>query len=424
MNNIDVLSTLFVGIDVSSTENVVCAIDFNSNNFLKTSVLNSHAGAIQLTNTLFSILESSDFSTVIIALESTSYYGIHIANFLSADLNLLKYNVLVFCINPVMVANYKKSFIGLGKNDTIDAYVIADFARVGRITTSPWRGSQFLALQRLTRHRLHLSFSITREKNYVMNNIFLKFSEFATLKGDEHPFSNKFGATAMSVITDFLSNEDIINVNFEELVSIITKVSKKQITKPEEVASILKKAARDSYKLDKCLYEPLNIAIASSFSCLETYEREIKTVNKAIEKTVRGLNPSEYQCLLSIPGIGPVFAAGILAEIGSIKSFDNHNAVAKYAGLIWNKKQSGHYESDNSHMSKAGNSYLRYYLLEAANSVRRHVPEYKNFYEKKFNEVTTHQHKRSLALTSRKLIRLIFGLLDKNQLYTSEKVDA
>ncbi len=73
-------------------------------------------------------------------------------------------------------------------------------------------------------------------------------------------------------------------------------------------------------------------------------------------------------------------------------------------------------------MTKTGNKYLRYYLIEAANSVKTHVPEYNEYYYKKYGEVTIHQHKRALALTSRKLVRLIFGLLTKNQIYSSNKV--
>ena len=42
-------------------------------------------------------------------------------------------------------------------------------------------------------------------------------------------------------------------------------------------------------------------------------------------------------------------------------------------------------------------------------------------YAEKYAEVSKHQHKRALALTARKLIRLIFGLLDKNQLYSAAK---
>ena len=102
----------------------------------------------------------------------------------------------------------------------------------------------------------------------------------------------------------------------------------------------------------------------------------------------------------------------------------SNSSMEKYAGLTWLKNDSGDFVSEDNHVSKAGNTYLRYYLGEAANSVRRHLPEYGEFYDKKFAEVTKHQHKRALALTSRKFVRLVFGLLVKNQLYTGEKLDA
>ena len=68
-------------------------------------------------------------------------------------------------------------------------------------------------------------------------------------------------------------------------------------------------------------------------------------------------------------------------------------------------------------MTKTGNKYLRYYLIEAANSLRVHNEEYKAYYQSKYQEVTKHRHKRALALTARKLVRLIFLLLKNSQLY-------
>ena len=38
--------------------------------------------------------------------------------------------------------------------------------------------------------------------------------------------------------------------------------------------------------------------------------------------------------LTSIPGIGPVYAAGLMAEIGDVECFKNEAALAKYAGLL------------------------------------------------------------------------------------------
>ncbi|OOR46561.1 transposase, partial [Bacillus pseudomycoides] len=115
-----------------------------------------------------------------------------------------------------------------------------------------------------------------------------------------------------------------------------------------------------------------------------------------IEKGIESLMSSLPQTLESIPGIGPVFAAGIVAEIGQIERFT----------------------AENTSLTRSGNQYLRYYLVEAANSVRRHAPEYRDYYVKKSAEVPKHKHKRALALTARKFVRLVDALLRNNQIYT------
>ena len=94
-----------------------------------------------------------------------------------------------------------------------------------------------------------------------------------------------------------------------------------------------------------------------------------------------------------------------------------------YAGLMWKSNQSGDFDGEDTPMSKAGNRYLRYYLGEAANSMRKHNVEYGTYYRKKYNEVPKHQHKRALALTSRKFVRLVYGLLARNQLYSGVSLD-
>jgi putative uncharacterized protein (fragment) len=111
MKKFNPLSTLFVGIDVSAKTNVVCAINFNSDKLLETSVNNNQAGAEKLSDMLVEVLlVHSEFCEVAIALESTSFCSIHIANFLSSDINLIPYKPFVFCLNPKTVANYKKIF--------------------------------------------------------------------------------------------------------------------------------------------------------------------------------------------------------------------------------------------------------------------------------------------------------------------------
>lgn len=426
MIKINYISTLFVGIDVSSKSNVVYAMDFDENKYISSSFSNNQPGADMLAELISECMQKHpDLNTIIVALESTSVYSIHIANFLSSCELLMPYKPYVYCLNPKMTANYRKTFVGMDKTDAKDAYLIADFARVGRTKKcEPWHGCQYLALKRLTRHRLHLAECITREKTYMVSNLYLKFSELQLLEGDEQPFSNLYGSTSSAVLTEFMSLQEIIDTPEEELLEFLAKKSRNRIADISRTSDLLKKAARDSYRLDKCMYEPLNVSLASSFNCIQTYQNEMKLIDQAIEKCIKGMNPNAFTILKSIPGIGPVWAAGILSEIGDITAFHSSDALAKYAGLTWLKNDSGDFISEDNRISKAGNTYLRYYLGEASNSVRRHIPEYAAFYAKKYAEVTKHQHKRALALTSRKFVRLVFGLLVKNQLYTGEKLDA
>lgn len=83
---------------------------------------------------------------------------------------------------------------------------------------------------------------------------------------------------------------------------------------------------------------------------------------------------------------------------------------------------SGKHTSDITNLTKSSNKYLRYYLFEAVNSVIIHGNlEYSEFFHKKYSEVTKFQRKRVLALTARKFVRLIFSMLQKNQLYINPK---
>lgn len=202
----------------------------------------------------------------------------------------MPYKPYVFCVNPKMTANYRKTYIGMDKTDPMDAYLIADFARVDHTKKlEPWHGAQYIALKRLTRHRLHLAECVTREKTYMVSNLYLKFSELQLLEGDAQPFSNIYGATSSAVLTEFFSLQDIIDTPEEELLAFLADKSRNRITDISKTSELLKKAARDSYRLDKCMYEPINVSLASSFNCIQTYQKEIKLIDQAIEKCINGI---------------------------------------------------------------------------------------------------------------------------------------
>lgn len=418
-----ILNTLFVGIDVSKNSNQTCILTFDGTKLCNFPSTNNAEGAKAIVSKILELLHKHNCLYVKVVLESTGIYSTHIANYLSSCEDLIKYETEVFVVNPVTTANYAKVLSIYDKNDPKDAYSLADFIRSGHTKNlKPFRGTQRLALQRLTRHRKHIIELLSAEKSYVLNNIFLKFSDFNNTNHQTKCFSDMFSTTSLQVLMKFESPEQLANCKLEKLIDLLVKYSKNKFKEPDKIAETLKKAARSSYRLDKTSYSSLNIAIASSLNLIKCYENEIKYIDEAISKLVEGLdNQNQYKSLISIPGIGPVFAAGILSEIGDAKIFKDDNALAKYIGLTWKEHQSGDFSSDTTRLSKAGNSYLRYYIVEAVSSVISHENNYCEFYQKKYNEVTNHQHSRAIVLTARKLVRLIYGLMSKDQLYNPNK---
>lgn len=87
----------FVGIDVSSKSNVVYAMDFDENKYIDTSFGNNQPGANKLAEIIAAYMQKhSHLNTIIVALESTSVYNIHIANFLSSCELLMPYKPYVY----------------------------------------------------------------------------------------------------------------------------------------------------------------------------------------------------------------------------------------------------------------------------------------------------------------------------------------
>jgi transposase len=84
---------------------------------------------------------------------------------------------------------------------------------------------------------------------------------------------------------------------------------------------------------------------------------------KRLDSTIADQLTCIPHTLETIPGIGPVFAGGIVAEVGDIARFEYDQAkVAKFAGFKWKKHQSGDFTAEETRMTRTGNRYLRYYL--------------------------------------------------------------
>jgi len=115
--------------------------------------------------------------------------------------------------------------------------------------------------------------------------------------------------------------------------------------------------------------------------------------------------------MLSIPGIGEISAATILAEYGDINNFSSPNKMLAFAGLEPSIIQSGTIEH-NGKMVKHGSDHLRYVLMNTAMMVLRYSPQFYDYYLKKRSEGKC--HRVALSHVCKKLIRVIYTLEKNN----------
>lgn len=406
----DPMNPLYVGIDVSSKSNVAYLMKPDGSKHSNFSVANSLDGSRQLVKRILSAITSESLSDVIIGLEATSVYGDNLVCFLREDGSLNPYNKRIHVLNPKQVNKFKQAYNDLPKNDYVDSFVIADCLRFGRINKEVYMDDyRYKALQNLTRARFFAVQNLVKEKQRFLNYLFKKYSTMA----QEKVFSNTFSTSALAVYEEFDSAETLANMDLQQLTDFLIRKGKNRFPDPESVAKAIQKAARSSYRLPKTINDSVNQVLSISISSMKALESQIKAFDKAIAAQME-LIPNT---LTSVGGIGPVYSAGIIAEIGDINRFANQAALAKYAGLAWSQHQSGDFEAQNTRLIKSGNRYLKYYLCEAAMSLVRCDAEYSRFYHLKYKEVNKYQHKRALALTARKFVRLVFRLLKDNCLY-------
>ena len=127
-----------------------------------------------------------------------------------------------------------------------------------------------------------------------------------------------------------------------------------------------------------------------------------------------------FTCYLhTIPGVGMIAAATILAEIGDIHRFKSAAALVAYAGIDPSVRQSGQFHSVHNHMSKRGSPYLRHAIFLAASTCSLHESPLNAYYLKK--KTQGKHHLTAVGAVSRKLTSIIYAVLRDKAPYEAVK---
>lgn len=122
----------------------------------------------------------------------------------------------------------------------------------------------------------------------------------------------------------------------------------------------------------------------------------------------------------SVPGIGLTTAATILAEVGCFANFNNHRQVVSFAGLDVVARQSGP-QDPKRHISKKGNSTIRYMLYICAMSAIRCNPGMREFHDR--IRKSNPSGKVALVAVMRKLLILMYSVCKSGITYNPKYSD-
>ncbi|MEX1029409.1 MAG: IS110 family transposase [Paenibacillaceae bacterium] len=405
------MNKLYGGIDIGLKEFHFHAMDGDGNPIGKSKRFTNNVPGMELLIDHLDVhIHKQEATSVSLGMEATGLYWFPLFHALQHDERIQQWNTQLLAMNPKLVESFRNAYPDVDKTDKVDALIIADRVRFGRgIAPQHIHSEQFLSLQRLTRFYVHLIEQQTDLKNYASSFLYLTFSEWIRCK----PFSDRYGATACQLMKKYKSAEDMVEITPVELENLLKDFSKNHFRDPKQKAEDVLQMVKDSFTIPQGLVDSVHLLIKQTLQQLDLLEKHLNRLMKQIEKAMKGIKHP----LLSIPGIGPVSAALIIAEIGDISRFEVEAKLAKYAGLTWRTKQSGNFRAEETFMTKTGNVYLRRGLIIAAQSMVNHNDEYTDYYQRKFKEATRHAHKRALSLTARKLVRLIHAMLSTNQLY-------
>ena len=357
----------------------------------------THKGADSLMSFIFNNIGNS---SCIFGMEATGHYWYPIYSFLKAR------GYTIYVINPIQSDSLRKMYIRQTKNDSIDSFLIAEVIRFGQFTTTSMADENILAMRQLCRYRDSVISSRTEIKlriSTIMEQIFPEY---------EKQFSSLWLSTSMGILEKYLTPENIENAPIDELFEIIKDKSHNKLTMKKAIS--IREAAADTFGI-KIAQDAFSFQLKQLIDRMNFLDKQIEALDIEIMKYYE-----QFDCYLhTIPGIGMIATATILAEIGDIHRFKSSSALVAFAGIDPTVRQSGEFNSTHNHMSKRGSPYLRHAIFLAATTCSFHNSPLNAYYKKKRDQGK--HHLTATGAVARKLTTVIYAVLRDSKPYEPKK---
>lgn len=371
----------YVGIDISKYKHDFCIISNTGEIIVDNYSFENNKKGFQ---ELLEMLKPYNKSKVHIAFEATGHYSMNL------ELFLIDKGYSFMKMNPLIIHQFLKArSLRRTKTDKADALTITQYLM--SVPYKPNSNSLYniYSLKSLCRTRELLIKERSKFAVLLTNELDKSFPELKPF------FNNNFSATLLYILEKYKNNSHMSLMRDYDAIRMVShgKFSYAKFAK-------LKELAKNSVGYHD---QNSDLLISTYISIYNDLNDKINPIDKQISTIIKELNPR----MLTIPGLGEISAASILAEYGDIKNFSSPAKMLAFAGLEPSVIQSGTISS-NGKMVKHGSSHLRYSIMNTAMIVLRYSHTFYDYYLKKRSEGKC--HRVALSHVCKKLIRVIYSL--------------
>jgi transposase len=317
--------TIFVGIDWAETHHDVCVLGEAGDRRAAMRISDDIAGVARLHELI--AREIDDPSEVVIGIETDR--GLLVTALVAAG-------YLVYAINPLAAARYRERFApSRAKSDRGDAQVLADVVRTDRDRHRPIAGDSELldAIKILARSHQNLVWTRQRQLNALRSAI------------------REFFPAALAAFPD-LGQRDALAV-----LAVASDPSRARRLSAAQIASALRRAGRRRAVAERALEiqaalraphlgalplvaDAQGASVRALVSVIATLDRELALLEATL--AARFDQHPDAELVRSLPGLGPVLGARVLAEFGDAPGrYADARARRNYAGTAPITRASG-----------------------------------------------------------------------------------
>lgn len=234
--------------------------------------------------------------------------------------------------------------------------------------------------------------------------------------------SNYFRTLEVKTITDKTASEAIARFGLERKLDGWKRPkqifkSLKQLTRERDQIVEIRTIAKNQLHAEKAEAFPNPSSLARIKSHITFLDKQVAAILKEITAVIKQDNDvsDSIETICSIPGVGRLTAATVLAETNGFELIRNKRQLTSYAGLDVREKQSGTSVKGKPKISKKGNKHLRKAMHLPALAAIRHEKRFKAVFVRL---VSKHGIKMKAAVAvQRKLLEMIYTVYSKNTAY-------